>query len=292
MLKVLDPERQAGIHLEQFVTMTQAIPAPAPLPSSPERGGLGGTSSSSSSSASASGVFGAAHFSDTPALSEGPDAKVEEFLKILEAYRSKCEGEGNYEEAARATEQLASLRRQEEARRVKALKVRHIQERAEVAEAHGRQYADFNNAWDRYLAEYDAMASMYVKQMQERQATQLRSFQEGLHAELMSRPLKFGKELLDWRQREQMLAKQKKYAEAARIKTVADELERRERARLDEERLSSFGQREAKFRVQQGAEQVRPRAASERASERARARVRVRVRVRARARASQRRCRL
>jgi hypothetical protein len=89
------------------------------------------------------------------------------------------------------------------------------------------------------------MASMYVKQMQERHATKLRDFQENLHTELMKKPLKFKRELLDWRSREQMLAKQKKYSEAARIKGVADEHERRERARLDEERLSSFGQREA-----------------------------------------------
>jgi hypothetical protein len=50
------------------------------------------------------------------------------------------------------------------------------------------------------------------------------------------------------------LCRQKKYGEAARIKAVADELERRERAKLDEERLSSFAQKEAKFRTQHAAE--------------------------------------
>lgn len=48
--------------------------------------------------------------------------------------------------------------------------------------------------------------------------------------------------------------RQKNYAEAARIKAVADELERRERERMDEERLASFAQKEAKFRAQQAAE--------------------------------------
>ena len=252
MLKVLDPSREAGITFEQFVTMSQASAQPMPISSPPSDSRPGSTLDG------VGGGDGSAIFSEqvlVAALDEGPDPKVEEFLRILEEYRGKCEVEGNYEEAARATEQLDTLRKQEEARRIKALKSRHITERSEVAQAHVQQYSDFNSAWDRYLAEYDAMASMYVKQMQERHATKLRDFQETLHAELMKKPLKFGRELLDWRSREQMLAKQKKYSEAARIKGVADEHERRERARLDEERLSSFGQREAKFRIQQNAEQ-------------------------------------
>jgi hypothetical protein len=211
MLKVLDPSREAGITYEQFVTMSQASAQPMPISSPPSDSRPGST-------LDGGGGNGSAIFSEqvlVAALDEGPDPKVEEFLRILEEYRGKCEVEGNYEEAARATEQLDTLRKQEEARRIKALKSRHITERAEVAQAHVQQYSDFNSAWDRYLAEYDAMASMYVKQMQERHATKLRDFQETLHAELMKKPLKFGRELLDWRSREQMLAKQKKYSEAA-----------------------------------------------------------------------------
>jgi hypothetical protein len=45
-----------------------------------------------------------------------------------------------------------------------------------------------------------------------------------------------------------------KYGEAARIKATADELERQFRARVDEERLQTFSQREVKFRSHQRAE--------------------------------------
>ena len=55
---------------------------------------------------------------------EGPDAKVLEFLRILEDYRVKCEEEGNYLEAGRAHKQLAVLRKQEEKRQHKAILVR------------------------------------------------------------------------------------------------------------------------------------------------------------------------
>lgn len=44
--------------------------------------------------------------------SEEADPKVMEFLRILEEYRAKCETEGNYLEAGRASEQLDTLRKQ------------------------------------------------------------------------------------------------------------------------------------------------------------------------------------
>lgn len=87
---------------------------------------------------------------------------------------------------------------------------------------------EFNNAWDKYLSEYDAMAQVYVMQMQERHAKELEEFQKKLQEEILERPPKFSKELLDWRRREQLFARQKNYAEAQRIKKIADALEEKE----------------------------------------------------------------
>lgn len=185
---------------------------------------------------------------------EAPNPQVLEFLRILDEYRLKCENEGNYLEAARATQQLATLRKQEERRQNKALKARQLAERQDVQLAHNMQYAEFNVAWDKYMEEYDQMAQMYIQQMQEKHAIKLREFQEKLHEDLTKRPPKFSRELLDWRQRQLMLAKQKKYAEAEKIKRIADEMERRERQKLDDGRLQAFQQKEAKFRQQQQAE--------------------------------------
>ena len=54
-----------------------------------------------------------------------------------------AEVEGSYEEAARCSDQLALLRKQEEARRVQAWKARHVAERSEVAEAHAAQVREW-----------------------------------------------------------------------------------------------------------------------------------------------------
>merc|ERR1719223_1476255 len=162
---------------------------------------------------------------DSPA--ESADPKVLEFLRILEEYRVKCEAEGNYLEAGRASEQLETLRKQEERRQTKALRARQLSEKQDVQIAHNMQYAEFNAAWDKYMEEYDTMAQTYIQQMTERHAQKLKEFQEDLHAELTRKPPKYSRELLDWRKREHLLAKSKKYAEAQKIKRVADELETR-----------------------------------------------------------------
>jgi hypothetical protein len=185
---------------------------------------------------------------------EGPDAKVLEFLRILDEYRLKCEEEGNYMEAGRAAKQLDTLKQQEEKRQGKALKARQIAERQDVQIAHNMQYSEFNQAWDRYLEEYDQMAQMYIQQMTERHAVMLREFQENLHKELMSKPPKFSKELLDWRRRQHMLAKQKQYSEAQKIKRVADVMEERERQKMDAGHRDVFERREAKLRSKQAGE--------------------------------------
>jgi hypothetical protein len=182
------------------------------------------------------------------------DPKVAEFLRILDEYRLKCEEEGNYLEAGRAAQQSSALRKQEEKRQQRALRARQLAERQDVQIAHNMQYAEFNAAWDKYMQEYDQMAAMYIKQMDEKHAAQLKGFQQQLHSELTKRPPKFSRELLDWRKRQQLLAKQGKYAEAQKIKKVADELERRERMKMDEDNLRVFQQKEGKFRSQQQGE--------------------------------------
>ncbi|RHY33011.1 hypothetical protein DYB32_001992 [Aphanomyces invadans] len=184
----------------------------------------------------------------------GPDPKVMEFINILEEYRAKCEEDGNYLEAQRADTQLIALRAQEAKRQSKSLKAKQIAERQDIQIAHNMQYTDFNSAWDQYMDEYDSMAQAYIRQMTDKHAADLRAFQEKLHKELMERPPKFSKELIEWRRRQHRLAQQKNYAEAQKIKLIADELEAEERSTMNESLQVIFTRKETKFRQQQQAE--------------------------------------
>lgn len=185
---------------------------------------------------------------------EGPDPKVLEFIGILEEYRLKCEEDGNYLEAQRADAQLTALRKQEFRRQTKSLRARQVAERQDVQVAHSMQFADFNAAWDQYMDEYDRMAQAYVAQMTAKHASDLRAFQEKLQQEILEKPPKFSKELIEWRRRQHRLAQQKSYSEAQKIKNVADEIEADERTRMSDELRLVFARKEAKLRQQQAAE--------------------------------------
>lgn len=180
-----------------------------------------------------------------------PDQKVLEFLRILDEYRVKCEEEGNYMEAERATKQLGTLRKQEERRQCKSLRAKQISERQDVQIAHNMQYAEFNAAWDKYMEEYDQMAQMYIQQMTEKHAKDLSAYQEKIAQEITNRPPKWSKELLNWRRRQHLLAKQKNYAEAQKLKRLADKLEQKERKKLEIQVKQQIAKREAKFRAEQ-----------------------------------------
>lgn len=194
--------------------------------------------------------------SDSHMLSstEGPDPKVVEFMRILEEYRVKCEEEGNYLEAGRAHKQLQILRIQEEKRQQKAIKVRQITERQDVQLAHNMQFSDFNASWDKYMEEYDNMAQVYIQQMTERHAIVLLEYQKQLRAELASKPPKWSKELLEWRRRQHILARGKKYADAQKLKRIADKAEQKEKEEMEQAQAVAFARREAKYRLQQQAE--------------------------------------
>lgn len=185
---------------------------------------------------------------------EGPDPKVIEFLRILEEYRVKCEEEGNYLEAGRAHKQLAILRKQEEKRQQKAIKARQLAERQDVQLAHNMQFNEFNQAWDKYMEEYDSMAQMYIQQMTERHAVVLLEYQKQLRAELAGKPPKWSRKLLETRRRQHILARGKQYAEAMKLKTQSDKDEHKERLEMEQGQAVAFARREAKYRQQQQAE--------------------------------------
>ena len=188
------------------------------------------------------------------AAAEGTDAKVLEFLRVLEDYRLKCEEEGQYREASRAHRQLETLKRQEQRRQEEAIRARQTAERQDVQVAHDIQYSDFSAAWDAYMDEYDRTAQAYIQQMTERHAAALLEFQRGLQDAATSRPPKWSRELLEWRRREHTLARQRKYAEALRVKRTADRLEEQERGGMQTRHAAAFARKESQLRQQQQAE--------------------------------------
>merc|ERR1712224_401792 len=109
----------------------------------------------------------------------------------------------------------------------------------------------FNQSWDKFMEEYDQMAELYIQQMTDKHQKRLREFQEETIKAIMQKQPKFSRELLDWRRRQHLLARQKNYAEAEKIKRLADTLEARETQKIGQNRKQQIKKLEAQFRQDQ-----------------------------------------
>merc|ERR1712010_157740 len=104
---------------------------------------------------------------------------------------------------------------------------------------------------DKFMEEYDQMAELYIQQMTDKHQKRLREFQEETIKAIMQKQPKFSRELLDWRRRQHLLARQKNYAEAEKIKRLADTLEARETQKIGQDRKQQIKKLEAQFRQDQ-----------------------------------------
>ena len=90
--------------------------------------------------------------------------------------------------------------------------------------------------------------------MSERHSIVLLEFQKQLKQELLSKPPKWSKELIEMRRKQFNYAKNKLYSEAQKLKKSSDKVEEIERKDLEVSHAINFAKKEAKYRLHQQAE--------------------------------------
>eukprot|EP00931_Biecheleriopsis_adriatica_P089140 TRINITY_DN63316_c0_g1_i1.p1 TRINITY_DN63316_c0_g1~~TRINITY_DN63316_c0_g1_i1.p1 ORF type:complete len:451 (+),score=116.78 TRINITY_DN63316_c0_g1_i1:104-1354(+) len=150
-------------------------------------------------------------------------------LKRLHSYRKQCEGNGEYVEAQKARKKYEELRAKEEERQRRLVDQAQQLEMGEVEGAQRSQFLGFSNAWDKYMADYEATAYMSLERLKEQHGEELGRFQE----QIRNQPprIKCSRELLELRRKQEALAKLGKYEEAWKVKEEGDQLETWEQAR-------------------------------------------------------------
>mmetsp|Transcript_25508 Transcript_25508/g.58880 ORF Transcript_25508/g.58880 Transcript_25508/m.58880 type:complete len:280 (+) Transcript_25508:150-989(+) len=153
-----------------------------------------------------------------------------EFLEVLDKHRIECEKQGKYEEAELAKSRLAQLRNHEENRRREELRSQQLSERLGIEEAHMKELQQFNEIWDVKVAEFEEHAAGLQSTLSVRHKVEHQAYLEKLQRETEPRTPRWSRDLLNMRKIQETLAKQKKYAEAAKTKGQADALEGKEMA--------------------------------------------------------------
>ena len=167
-------------------------------------------------------------------ISITPDSKVLDFLRLLEEYRRKCEEEGNYGEARKASSKFEELLKKEVTRQRNNIRAAQEHELANIEAAQKAQFIEFSQAWDHYMSDYEATAYLSLEKLKEKHMLEFEQFQDRIRKELRAK-MKFSKDLLELRDKEAKLVRAKRYEEAERVKMKADLLEEFERSKLDAE---------------------------------------------------------
>lgn len=150
--------------------------------------------------------------------------KVLDFLQLLEEYRLKCQSEGNYPEAKKAQLKYEELKKKETVRQLQQTRETQEKELDSLENAQKTQLEEFNKAWDTYMAEYEATAYKSLEKLKEKHIAEYQEVMSKVTEEAQKK-VKHSKDLLELRQKQHTLARQKVYEEAEKIKLKADLLE-------------------------------------------------------------------
>merc|ERR1719428_224912 len=185
---------------------------------------------------------------DVNPMDMDPDEhNIQDFLDVLEKHRLDCEKQGKYEEAELARTRLDQLRQHGESRRREELRSQQLAERLGVEEAHMSELQEFNEIWDRKVAEFESHAANLQNTLASRHQQEHQEHLERLRRETEPRTPRWSKDLLNLRRIQETMAKQKRYAEAEKTKLQADRVEMQEHQMWKAKRESKIHSLETQF---------------------------------------------
>lgn len=161
-------------------------------------------------------------------LQSHPEEQLRQFLELLEKYQHDAEKNGQYEEADQHRSRQATVRKLIETKHRDELLDQQRTERESVDAAHRAELQEFNDIWDRKEQEFREHADSLKKTLEERHKQEHAEEKDRLSRLTEPRTPRWSRNLLDLRKIQESLAKQKMYAEAARTKSQADVLEKKE----------------------------------------------------------------
>merc|ERR1711939_1246620 len=127
------------------------------------------------------------------------------------------------------------------------LRSQQLAERLGVEEAHMKELQEFNEIWDKKVADFEAHAASLQNTLATRHKQEHGAFMEKTRRETNPRTPRWTQELLNLRKIQETLAKQKKYTDAAQMKKEADAVEAKEHGLWKKKRDAKIAMLEDQF---------------------------------------------
>lgn len=108
------------------------------------------------------------------------------------------------------------------------MRIAQEQELATVEGAQKVQFQEFNDAWDSYMADYEAAAFESVERLKEKHMQELAQLSQKVYNETQTK-LNWSKQLMDIRAQEKIFFSVRQYENAELCRNKADQMEQYER---------------------------------------------------------------
>ena len=135
-------------------------------------------------------------------------------------------------------------------RQVNNIKASQEHELQAIEEAQKSQFIEFSESWDKYMGDYETTAIKSLEKLKEKHLLEVEEAKKKMREEMKIK-MKYSKALLEARKKEQTLVRLKKYDEAESVKNKADQLEMKERQKMDQDMQDQLAKRETKIKGQQ-----------------------------------------
>jgi len=178
---------------------------------------------------------------------EDVEMRMAEYVEVLKDYRMACQSRSMYKEAHLVQQVLRNLRLEEETRHVRGLTEQQMDERRMLEEAHRDEFRAFHRTWNEKIDLFEEQQLEQEIRLLERQNDELEQFHEEMR-DFNPRVLRYSRDLIHTRNKQQALARQKNYVRAQEEKRKADEMEMNDLERFQGTRATMYERREYALR--------------------------------------------
>ena len=174
------------------------------------------------------------------ALLSLPVEKIDEYIKLLEEFQSKCEVEAKFVEADLAQKKIAQLINTKNKKNLLDRKNRQIEEREELERTQKEELDEFNKEQDKKFYELNEKFQEMQNKLEEEHNSQLKDLQRKYEEKYANYIIKPSPELINLNKKLELYVQKKDYQNAHQTQIDIATLTKKEKEKFEKEKFKTI----------------------------------------------------
>ena len=166
-----------------------------------------------------------------------PVEKIEEYIKILEEFQSKCEVEAKFVEADLAQKKIVQLKHIKDKKTLIDRKNKQIEEKDELERVQKEELDEFNREMDKKFYELNEKFQEMQNKLEQEHNGQLKELQQKFEEKYNNYIVKPSSELINLNKKLELYVQKKDYQNAHQTQVDIANLTKKEKEKFEQEKL-------------------------------------------------------